>query len=104
MKRLTGTAIVAALVVLFGSQVGVSAWGQAHRVASFVRMWLVLWVGVAVAAAVGHPEAVELVCAAAGAVKVIVQTDDGAQEMGASHLDCPLCVLTGAPPATPVVA
>jgi hypothetical protein len=33
-----------------------------------------------------------------------VQTDDGAQEMGASHLDCPLCVLTGAPPPTPVVA
>ena len=34
---------------------------------------------------------------------VELETDDGAQEMGASHLDCPLCVLTGAPPPAPPV-
>ncbi len=60
--------------------------------------WFVLSLGVAVASPVVKPRAMELVCSAAGAVKVIVQTDDGAQEMGASHVDCPLCVLTGAPP------
>ncbi|CAN5591136.1 hypothetical protein BH10PSE18_BH10PSE18_10010 [soil metagenome] len=46
----------------------------------------------------------ELVCSAAGAVKVIVQTDDGVQELGASHMDCPLCVLTGAPPTAAPLA
>jgi hypothetical protein len=67
-------------------------------------MWFVLSLGVAAASPVVHPQAVELVCSSAGAVKVIVQTDDGAREMGASHLDCPLCAATGAPPSTPVVA
>ncbi|AMM24346.1 DUF2946 family protein [Variovorax sp. PAMC 28711] len=68
-----------------------------------VLTWFVLSLGVAVASPVVKPQAMELVCSAAGAVKVIVQTDDGAQEMGASHMDCPLCVLTGAPPpATPL--
>ena len=81
-----------------------SALRHAHRLASFVLMWFVLSLSVAVASPVVHPQAVELVCSASGAVKAVVQTDDGAQEMGASHLDCPLCVLTGAPPPTPVVA
>lgn len=81
-----------------------SALRRAHRLVSFVLMWFVLSLGVAVASPVVHPRAVELVCSAAGAIKVIVQTDDGVQEMGASHLDCPLCVLTGAPPPMPVLA
>ena len=79
---------------------------HAHRLAligRFVLAWFVLSLGVAVASPVVKPQAMELVCSTAGAVKVIVQTDDGAQEMGASHMDCPLCVLTGAPPpATPL--
>lgn len=69
-----------------------------------VLAWFVLSLGVAVASPVVKPQAMELVCSAAGAVKVIVQTDDGAQEMGASHVDCPLCTLTGAPPPLPMVA
>lgn len=63
-----------------------------------VLLWFVLSLGVAVAAPVVHPQAMELVCSSAGAVKVIVKTDDGVRELGASHADCPLCVLTGAPP------
>ena len=63
-----------------------------------VLAWFLLSLGVAVAAPVVHPQAMELVCSAAGAIKVIVQTDDGAQELAPSHMDCPLCVLTGAPP------
>ena len=63
-----------------------------------VLVWLLLSLGVAVAAPMVHPQAIELVCSAAGAIKVIVHTDDGAQEVGASHLDCPLCTLAGAPP------
>jgi hypothetical protein len=81
-----------------------SALRRAHRLASFVLMWFVLSLGVAVASPVVNPKSVELVCSASGAVKVIVLTDDGPQETGASHLDCPLCMLSGAPPPVPVVA
>ncbi|MEJ8855021.1 DUF2946 family protein [Variovorax robiniae] len=68
-----------------------------------VLLWFMLSMGAAIASPIVHPQVVELVCSSVGAIKVIVQTDDGAQELGASHMDCPLCVLTGAPPpATPL--
>ncbi len=69
----------------------------------WVLLWFALSLGVAVASPVVHPQAVELVCSSAGLVKAIVHTDDGAQELGMGHMDCPLCVLAGAPPTTPVV-
>lgn len=77
---------------------------RAHRLCSFVLLWFVASLGVAIASPVVHPQAMELVCSASGTIKVVVQTDDGAQEMGVSHMDCALCMLTGAPPPTPVVA
>ena len=67
-------------------------------VGRWALLWFMLSLGVAVASPLVHPQAVELVCSSAGSVKVVVHTEDGVQEMGASHLDCPLCVLTGAPP------
>lgn len=69
----------------------------------WVLLWFALSLGVAIASPVVHPQAVELVCSSAGSVKAIVHTDDGAQELGMGHMDCPLCVLAGAPPATPTV-
>ncbi|MBT2321611.1 hypothetical protein J7E62_04465 [Variovorax paradoxus] len=74
------------------------------HIGRMVLLWFVLSLGAAVASPVVNPQALELVCSSAGAVKVVVQTDDGAQELGMSHMDCPLCMLTGAPPPTPVVA
>ncbi|VTU17892.1 DUF2946 family protein [Variovorax sp. PBL-E5] len=71
-----------------------------RRLCSFVLLWFVASLGVAMASPVVHPRAMELVCSAAGAVKVIVHTDDGAQDMGMGHMDCPLCMLAGAPPPT----
>ncbi|MGJ7533438.1 MULTISPECIES: DUF2946 family protein [unclassified Variovorax] len=70
----------------------------------WVLLWFALSLGAAIASPVVHPQTVELVCSNAGSVKAIVHTDDGAQELGAGHMDCPLCVLNGAPPATtPIV-
>lgn len=60
----------------------------------------VLSLGVAAASPLVRPQAMELVCASAGTLKVVVHTGDGVQDMGASHLDCPLCVPGGAPPRT----
>lgn len=72
--------------------------------ARVVLAWLALSLGVAIASPMVQPQALELVCSAAGAVKVLVQTDDGTQDLGGMHLDCPLCMLGGAPPPLPVVA
>lgn len=69
----------------------------------WVLLWFALSLGAAIASPVVHPQSVELVCSSAGSVKAIVHTDEGAQELGMGHMDCPLCVLAGAPPATPAV-
>lgn len=67
-------------------------------VGRWVLLWFVMSLGVAVASPLVNPQSMELVCSSAGSIKVVVHTEDGAREMGASHMDCPLCVLTGAPP------
>jgi hypothetical protein len=67
-------------------------------------LWFALSLGAAIASPMVHPVSMELVCSASGSVKAIVHTDDGAHELGAGHLDCPLCVLGGAPPAAPGVS
>lgn len=63
----------------------------------FFLLWFVLAIGAAIASPVIQPQAMELVCSSGGTVKLIVQTDDGAQEMSPSHLDCPMCLLSGPP-------
>ena len=76
---------------------------RARTLVSLVLMWFVLSLGVAIASPIVHPQAMELLCSSAGAIKVVVHGDDGAQEVGSTHMDCPLCVLTGAPPPPPAV-
>ena len=71
---------------------------HAHLLARFVLVWFVCALGVAVASPIVKPQAMELVCSSAGAVKLFVQTDDGLQEMGSHTLDCPLCLVGGVPP------
>lgn len=58
----------------------------------------VLSLGVAAASPLVRSQTLELVCSSVGAVKMVVHTADGVQDMGASHLDCPLCLPGGAPP------
>jgi hypothetical protein len=73
-------------------------------VARMVLAWLALSLGVAIASPIVNPRAMELVCSAAGAVKVVVQAADGTQDLGSTQLDCPLCMLAGPPPPWPVAA
>ena len=77
---------------------------HAHRLGRLVLLWFALSLGAAIASPIVHPQALELVCSTAGAIKVVVQTEDGAQDLGATHLDCPMCLLTGAPPPAPLQA
>lgn len=71
---------------------------QLRWLARLVLAWFVLSVGVAVASPLVNPQAMELICSGSGAIKVVVKTDDGAQELPSHTLDCPLCVHVGAPP------
>ena len=68
--------------------------------ARLVLAWFVLSIGVAVASPLVQPKPVELICLGSGAVKLVVKTDDGAQDMPSHTLDCPLCATPAAPPPT----
>lgn len=70
---------------------------HAHRLARYVLVWFVLSLGVAIASPIVQPQAMELVCSAAGAVKLVKTGDDG-QPSAAHLLDCPLCLPASAPP------
>ncbi|WP_198088697.1 hypothetical protein [Variovorax sp. E3] len=68
-----------------------------HRL---VLAWFMASLLIAVASPIVHPQAMELVCSSAGTIKVIVQGEDGAVELGTAAMDCPLCMVSGPPPAT----
>ena len=73
-----------------------------------VRLWVLAWfvasIGVSVASPLVHPQSLEVICSGSGAIKWLVQTDDGAVEMGATGMDCPLCATPGAPPPAPAAS
>ena len=64
----------------------------------FVLVWFTLSIGVAVASPLVKPQAMELICSGAGAIKLMVTSDDGAKELSGHTLDCPLCASLSAPP------
>lgn len=77
-----------------------------HSLRQFTRwvaLWFVLSLAAAVASPIIKPQAMSLICSGAGAMKVIVQTDDGTVEMGSHGLDCPLCAQLIAPPPQSMV-
>lgn len=64
-----------------------------------VLAWFVLSLGVAVASPIVKPQDILLVCTGAGAMKVLVQAEDGtATEVTSTGMDCPLCASLAAPP------
>ena len=69
---------------------------RAHFLARLVLVWFALSLGVAAASPLVQPRVMELVCSSAGMVKILVQTDDGMQEVSNHTLDCPLCLAAGA--------
>jgi hypothetical protein len=84
---------------------------QSKLIARWVLVWFALSVTAAVAAPVLNPQALTLVCSAAGQVKLVNATsgDDAASTVDAqgaagavadlhSHLDCVLCLSLNVPP------
>ena len=80
------------------NRLSMHAFRHAHFLHRLVLAWFMLSLGVAVAGPVVQPQSLEMVCSSAGMVKLIVHTDDGAQEVGRTAMDCPLCHTAGAPP------
>ena len=64
-----------------------------------VLAWFVLSLGVAVASPIVKPQDILLVCTGSGAMKMLVQADDGStSEVVGNSMDCPLCAPMVAPP------
>lgn len=78
---------------------------SSRRTLSLLRLWVLAWfvtsIGVSVASPLIHPQSIEIICSGSGAIKWLVQTDEGAVEMGTASMDCPLCATaSGAPPSS----
>ena len=72
---------------------------NAHRLGRLVLVWLALFLGVAVASPLVHPEGVQVVCTEAGSVKLVQLDADGQEAEGSQHgLHCPWCLPVAAPP------
>lgn len=71
---------------------------RAHTLARFVLVWFALSIGVAIASPIVKPQAMELICSSGGAVKLMVKSDDGGAQPIGHTLDCPLCMISSAPP------
>ena len=76
---------------------------RTHQMARLVLAWMLLSLGVAVASPLIQPKNLQVVCSAAGAIKLVVQGDGSTLGLGTPGMDCPLCVGAGAPPPAPAV-
>lgn len=69
-----------------------------RHITRWVLLVFALSLGVAIASPLVKPQVMNVICSGAGDMKLMVQTDDGAVEVGSHGLDCPLCAALGAPP------
>jgi hypothetical protein len=70
---------------------------------SFIRgmlVWFALSLGVAMASPMVNPQALTLVCSAAGVVQLKTGTDGNAPATPLHTMHCVLCLSTAAPPVT----
>jgi len=77
-----------------------------HRLlARFVLAWFVAALGVAVAAPIAKPQAMQLICSGSGVLALQPVSPDGIDAGSVAMLDCPICITVGAPPvAAPALA
>ena len=71
---------------------------QSSLIARLMLVWFALFVGVAAASPLIKPQAMELICASSGAMKLVFHTDGSSSETAPHTLDCSLCGTVGAPP------
>lgn len=72
---------------------------NAVSLSRLVLAWFVLTLGVAMASPLVQPHAMELVCTAGGAIKLVSAEDGRDLSASAAHgLDCPMCLAVTPPP------
>ena len=69
-----------------------------RTLARFVLACFLLALGVAVASPVVSPKPLQLVCSSSGAVQLVALDGDDSTTGAGAMLDCPLCIVAGAPP------
>ena len=72
---------------------------HAHILARLLLVWFVLSLGVAVASPLLQPQSLQLVCAASGAMKLVINSADGSEAPKLHTLDCSLCIAVAPPPS-----
>ncbi|NPC58378.1 hypothetical protein [Caenimonas soli] len=70
---------------------------RARFIARLVLAWFAVSVGIAIASPIVNPQGLELVCSAAGAIKILVKGEDGSTQAKSHTLDCPMCAAMDAP-------
>jgi hypothetical protein len=72
---------------------------RAHALTRFMLVWMVLTVFGAIASPLIKPQAMTLLCSAAGTVKLVQTDEQGVPTAVVQHtLDCPACLHLLAPP------
>ena len=71
---------------------------HAKYLASFVLVWFVLSVGVAMASPLVSPKSMDLVCTTGGAMKLVSSDDADNADSTVHTMDCALCMSLGIPP------
>src|SRR3989344_5292504 len=81
---------------------------QSHHNLRTLRLWVLAWFVMALAAAVASPlvvpRSMELVCSGTGSAKLVVKTAEGLVAADATGLDCPVCLAADTPPTTHLAA
>lgn len=66
------------------------------------RLWVLAWflmsLGAATATPIFQPKMLDVVCTTSGTLKFFALSDDGAAELNTDALNCPMCLVGGAPP------
>ncbi len=66
--------------------------------ARLVLVWFVLALASAMASPLVKPQSWQMVCSASGVVKFVSVDDNGVATAVGHQIECPLCLLAGAPP------
>lgn len=83
---------------------------QSHYNLRTLRLWVLAWFVMALAAAVASPlvvpRSIELVCSGSGtgSAKLVAKTAEGLVAADATGLDCPVCLAADTPPITHLAA
>jgi len=65
--------------------------------ARLALLWFALTLGVAVASPLVNPQSEVMICSAANGMVKVVLNDDGSLGTAPGSMDCPLCMVGGAP-------